>query len=105
MARKNGRPSTETPRKRTYRVELKPAAERDLAAFPREVQEKVVDRLAALAEEPRPPGAVKLQGIENTYRIRVGDYRILYSVHDDVLLVLVLTIGNRRDVYKRFSKR
>ena len=53
----------------------------------------------ALKDNPRPFGSEKLSGVEETYRIRVGDYRILYEVHDDVLLVLVVEVGHRREVY------
>jgi len=61
---------------------------------------RVVERIAGLAHNPRPPGCEKLSG-EDKYRIRQGDYRILYEIVDDQLVVTVVRIGNRRDVYQR----
>ena len=57
-------------------------------------------RILALAEEPRPPGVVKMHGGGGYYRLRVGDYRVVYAIEDDVLLVLVVRIGHRREVYR-----
>ncbi len=57
--------------------------------------------LEGLETDPRPPGASKLAGHENRWRVRAGDYRVLYEIQDDVLLVLVVRIGHRRDVYER----
>lgn len=83
-----------------YRVELKPAAERDLAALERRDLLRVARRIDALAQNPRPPGAEKLKGAEGIWRVRVGDYRILYTIRDEVLLVLVVRVGHRRGVYR-----
>jgi mRNA interferase RelE/StbE len=60
-----------------------------------------VDRkVDALAENPRPAGAKKLKGSSELWRVRAGDYRVIYSIHDDVLLILVVKIGHRGDVYR-----
>lgn len=59
-----------------------------------------MSRIQALAENPRPLGAEKLSGLER-YRVRQGDYRVLYEIHDHVLLIVVVKIGNRRDVYRK----
>jgi len=83
-----------------YRVELASRATRDLDALPDRIYRKVQARIDALVEEPRPHGVKKLEGDENLYRIRVGDYRIVYQIQDKKLLVLVVRIGNRRDVYR-----
>ena len=83
-----------------YRVFITPSADRVIAKLPQDVRRRVADRIAALAENPRPPGSVKLTG-EDTYRIRVGDYRIIYSIHDDRLVVIVIDVGHRGDVYRR----
>jgi mRNA interferase RelE/StbE len=64
------------------------------------VQERIVGRIEELAAEPRPRGAVKLQGEDDLYRIRVGDYRVVYTIRDEELIVLVLRVGHRRDVYR-----
>jgi len=84
-----------------YEVRLKPSAEKKLRKLSREAQQRVARRLDGLAADPRPPGCERLAGLENLYRVRVGDYRIVYEIEDDVLVVLVITIGNRREVYRR----
>lgn len=83
-----------------YRVELKPSAARALRKLDADIQRRLIARVEALAENPRPPGAEKLEGRRDLYRIRVGDYRIIYQVGDKVLLVLVVRVGHRRDVYR-----
>ena len=84
-----------------YTVELKPAAVRDLKAIPERDRKRIKTRIDALAENPRPHGVKALQGGESYLRLRVGDYRILYTVLDQVLLVVVIRIGNRREAYRR----
>jgi mRNA interferase RelE/StbE len=83
-----------------YTVEVAPAAGRALRKLERVVQQRILVALDKLTQQPRPHDAIKLEGPEGFYRIRVGDFRIIYQVHDGRLLVLVVTIGNRRDVYK-----
>ena len=84
-----------------YRIELKPAAERDLKRIKNQaVLRRIARAIEALAENPRPPGAQAIQGGGSPFRIRVGDYRILYNIEDRVLLVLVVRIGHRREVYR-----
>ena len=83
-----------------YSVELLPAALKQLEKLPAAAQRRILAALAALEEDPRPPGVVKLSGEDNLWRIRVGDYRIVYEIHDDRLLVLVVRIGHRKDVYR-----
>lgn len=83
-----------------YLVELLPAALQQLQKPPAGAQRRILAALAALETNPRPRGAVKLSGEENLWRIRVGDYRIIYEIHDDRLLVLVVRIGHRKDVYR-----
>ncbi|MBI4617220.1 MAG: type II toxin-antitoxin system RelE/ParE family toxin [Planctomycetes bacterium] len=85
---------------RRYRVEFAPAALRALRALPRDVQRRLRPRIDALTEDPRPAGARKLSGAETLYRVRAGEYRVVYAVEDDRLLVLVVRIGHRRDVYR-----
>lgn len=87
-----------------YRIELTSKALRELAALPRDAQQRIDARILALSEEPRPPGSKKLEGEEDLYRIRVGDYRIVYRVDDKVLVVLVVRIGHRREVYRKRRK-
>lgn len=68
--------------------------------LPKIEQRRIVKRIEILAVEPRPFGAKKLSGEENLYRIRSGDYRIIYQIQDKILLVLVVKIGHRREVYR-----
>lgn len=83
-----------------YEVRLKPSAATKLRKLPREAQQRVAKRLDGLGADPRPPGCERLAGLGSLYRVRVGDYRIVYEIQDDVLVVLVITIGHRREVYR-----
>ena len=81
-----------------YRIEIKRSAAKEIRAIVRKKdRQRVVERIASLAEDPRPPGCTKLSGRES-YRVRQGDYRIVYTVEDDVLVVEVVKVGHRRDV-------
>jgi mRNA interferase RelE/StbE len=84
-----------------YRVEYLPAALKELRKFPADLHRRIVSKIDSLADNPRPPGSKKMSGHE-VYRIRVGDYRVIYGIVDDKLLVLVVGIGNRRDVYRDY---
>ena len=85
-----------------HRVELTPAAQRDLRRLPREVQARLATPIQALAENPRPVGVRKLRGEERTWRIRVGPYRVVYDILDDQALVLVLKVARRTEAtYRR----
>jgi mRNA interferase RelE/StbE len=83
-----------------YRIEYLPAAERAIESLDRPTQARVLDRIELLRENPRPPGSIKLSG-EESYRIRVGDYRVIYNIYDARLVVLVIDVGHRREVYRR----
>ena len=80
---------------------MRPAALRDLRKLEPAIRGRVGVAIDQLAQNPRPVGVEKLQGQENRYRVRVGEYRVLYEIEDRVLLVLVIRIGHRRDVYRR----
>ncbi len=82
-----------------YRVELRPAAVKALRRIDPQDLRRIQGAIALLGQEPRPPGAKALQGRPGL-RIRVGSYRIVYVVEDDVLLVVVVTLGHRSDVYR-----
>jgi len=86
---------------RSYRVQFEPPAWDALMKLSHRLQEQVLRVIEALEIEPRPSGVVKLHDIQNTYRVRSGDYRVLYEIHDRELLVLVVEVGNRREVYKK----
>ena len=83
-----------------YAIEFRPAAQRDLRSIPGDMVRRIGRKIDALSENPRPPGAEKLSGSENSYRIRVGDYRVLYGIRDDTLLVVVVRIRHRREAYR-----
>lgn len=83
-----------------YRIELAPRAKRDLKKLPVDVRRRLAPHIDALANNPRPPGVVKLSGEEDTYRIRVGEYRIVYEIVDDVLLVTIVKVKPRREAYR-----
>lgn len=83
-----------------YTVELRPSARRELLKLPRPDQRRLIRAMDALADNPRPRGIKKLAGPDDLYRIRVGDYRVVYTIQDDRLIVLVVRIGHRKDVYR-----
>jgi len=83
-----------------YQIEIKTSAKKELARLPRQIAEKVVERIKWLADNPRPDGCKKLRGKDSVYRIRVGDYRVVYSIVDQYLIIEVIRIRHRREVYK-----
>ena len=83
-----------------YSILLAPPAERQLKALAELVQKRIVKRLRALTGNPRPQGVKKLSGEEDLYRIREGDCRIIYTIRDKELIVLVLKIGDRKEIYR-----
>ena len=85
----------------TYQVVLSPSAERQLRKFDPDVRRRVQAVLELLAENPRPPAATKLVGGAGEWRVRTGDYRVVYEIQEGRLLVLVLRMGHRREVYER----
>jgi mRNA interferase RelE/StbE len=74
---------------------------KELTRIPKHIQESIREKVVALADNPRPDGSIKLQGSKKTplYRIRCGDYRVIYVIKDDVLVVLIIDVGHRRDIY------
>ncbi len=81
-----------------YRIEIKRSAAKELETIQGKTRERIVETIRSLAVDPRPPHATKLSG-EEKYRLRQGDYRILYRIQDEVVTVVVVKIGHRRDVY------
>jgi mRNA interferase RelE/StbE len=84
----------------SYRVALTASAEKELHRLPAQFVARIIPRLEHLASAPRPPGCKKLKGGDNEWRIRVGDYRIVYEIDDTARTVDVTRIGHRRDVYE-----
>ncbi|MEH2239311.1 type II toxin-antitoxin system RelE family toxin [Nostoc sp.] len=87
----------------TYEVKFTKGARKMFKKLSQELQDRIEPKIDELAIEPRPNGVKKLQSEENTYRIRVGDYRVIYDIFDDVLLVNVIDVGHRSKVYKNES--
>ncbi len=87
----------------TYRIEIKPSAADALAKIPQPHRRRIARKIDQLADNPRPRGAIVLEGRSSLYRIRVGDYRVIYQIQDAVLVVLVVRIGGRGDVYRHLS--
>ena len=82
-----------------YQIVIKRTAEKELDALPSGVRNRIAVRLLRLEENPRLSGSLKLQG-QDGYRLRIGDYRVLYSVDDRAQVITIFAIGHRREVYK-----
>ncbi|HVR97562.1 MAG TPA: type II toxin-antitoxin system RelE/ParE family toxin [Thermoanaerobaculia bacterium] len=83
----------------SYRLVIKPSAAKELSSIPKRDLERVVEKIRSLSVEPRTHGCQKLSG-EERYRIRQGDYRVVYEIDDGERLVTVVKVGNRREVYR-----
>lgn len=83
----------------TYRIEFTRRAARDLERLDRRARLRIVEAVAGLGIDPRPAGVKKLRGEDNAWRIRVGDYRVIYEIHDGSVLIVVFRVGHRRDIY------
>jgi mRNA interferase RelE/StbE len=85
----------------SYCVEVKPAARKELEALPDNVLTRIVGKIESLGHAPRPTGCKKLKGYRDQWRVRVGDWRVVYIIDDAAKLVSVTRIAHRREVYKR----
>ncbi len=83
----------------SYRLLIKPSAGKEIEAIPKQDRRRIVAKILSLSRNPRPPGSEKLSG-HDRYRLRQGNYRILYQIQDLDLVVVVVTVGHRRDVYR-----
>lgn len=84
-----------------YEILIKASAEKGMRRLPRDVRERVTSAILELREEPRPPGVLKLKGMgEEGWRIRVGDYRVVYQIDDGLCQVTIYRVRHRRDVYR-----
>ncbi len=83
-----------------YQVEVTSRAEKSFKKLPPDIQRRIARKIDLLVHNPRPVGVVKLSGEDSIYRLREGDYRICYAIQDKVLLVLVVKITHRREVYR-----
>ena len=84
----------------TYRIEVSATAERQIRKLPRSDQVRVLRIIQALAIDSRPAGCRKLSGHEDVFRVRIGRYRVLYAIEDRRLVIIVLKVGDRKDIYR-----
>jgi len=89
----------------SYRIEVSATAERQIRKLPRDDQVRVLRAIRPLASAPYPPGARKVRGYDDVFRIRVGNYRILYRVLERRLLIIILKAGHRREIYRSLRSR
>ncbi len=87
----------------SYKVVWKRSARKELRKLPKEAIAKIIGLVETLSENPSPPGAKKLAGTENTFRVRAGDYRVVYNLLQGVLVVEVIRVGHRKEIYRRLS--
>ena len=83
-----------------YQVLIPRTVQKMLDALPHRVRLQIGERILTLADNPRPPGSIKLKGYEDQYRIRVGRYRVRYTINDEQLIVVVISCKHRKDAYK-----
>lgn len=84
----------------SYEIHIPENLEKRLHRIPKKDKERIMQKIDALENNPRPPDCKKLQGRPQLYRIRSGDYRIIYSIKDDMLIVLIIDVGNRKEIYR-----
>jgi mRNA interferase RelE/StbE len=84
----------------SYRIDIAPGAQRQLRKLDPQARRRIQAAIELLAEEPRPPAAKMLVNSDGAWRVRVGDYRVIYDIEDDRLVVLVLAAGHRREIYR-----
>ncbi len=83
-----------------YQIQITPAAQKAIQKLPAAARDRIEDAIEKLADQPRPAGVKKLRGLDDTYRIRVGDFRVLYRIFDAKLIVLIIDVGGRKDIYR-----
>lgn len=93
--------SSERESKKSYQLIIKEKAIKQLSKIPKKFAEKIDELIQSLIQNPRPTGCKKLQGYDNVYRVRYTDYRVLYSVEDKKLIIEIIQIGNRKEVYDK----
>ncbi len=87
----------------SYSIQYKASALKEIKRLDPQIRKRVRNRIAGLAEDPRPAGAKKIVGSHNAWRLREGDWRIIYEIHDDALVVQVVKIGSRGQIYRDHS--
>jgi mRNA interferase RelE/StbE len=84
----------------SYQIEWRKSTKRDLKSIPSQQVERIVSTVTALANDPRPSGCTKLSGSDCAYRIRIGDYRVIYEIFDNKLLIEIVRAAHRKDIYR-----
>ncbi|NEP76510.1 type II toxin-antitoxin system RelE/ParE family toxin [Okeania sp. SIO2G5] len=84
-----------------YKIQWKQSAKKELKKLDKKVIPRILDAVSSLTEDPHPKGHKKLQGAEHTYRLRVGDYRVVYSVRSKILTIEIIRVRHRKDVYSK----
>jgi len=87
-----------------YVIKFRPAVEKDIRHLPQKELIRIKRKIESLAENLPDRSTTKMKGNNNFHKVRVGDYRIVYEIHDDVLVILVVKIGNRKDIYKKLPQ-
>lgn len=87
----------------SYRIEVKKSAAKSLRKIPKADQKRIADKIDSLAENTPNPDTTKMRGNNPFHKVRVGDYRIVYEIHENVLSILIVKIGHRKDIYKNIS--
>jgi|JFJP01.1.fsa_nt_gi mRNA interferase RelE/StbE len=87
-----------------YKIHWKESAKKELKKLDKTMIKRLLEQIDLLAENPRPLTCKKLQGMENFYRVRVADYRVIYSIEDNVLKIEIIRIGHRRNIYQNLGK-
>jgi len=85
----------------SYRIKWRKTTKKDLRRIPSREVSKIVLAVEALAANPTPHGSIKLQGSDCAYRLRIGDYRVVYEVYENTVVVEVVKVGHRRDIYRK----
>jgi mRNA interferase RelE/StbE len=83
-----------------YRIELTPRAQKDFTALPKRERQRIAEQNDALEADPRPTGCRRLKGCEDFYRIRVGDYPVVCQIEDETLLILIVRVVDRKEIYE-----
>jgi len=87
----------------SYRIEIKGSAAKALKKIPKANGKSIVEKIDSLSESPPNPDTTKMKGDNPFHKVRVGDYRIVYEIQEDVLVILVIKIGHRKDIYRNLS--
>ena len=89
---------------KVYEIEFSPGAKKELGKLDRSVQERIAEKIKALAGNPRPTGSEALQGYPRLFRIRAGEYRVIYTVDEGRIVVVVVRVADRKEVYKKLDR-